>query len=191
MDFRRCCGRCEVITAAERQVKERGIMFSGEMVRALLREENPKTQTRRIVKPQPKGELGIPADCPYGEVGDRLWVRERWGIDGCGRHVPLKKENWPNGWPIDRLFYFADNEDWYRFDRRSSLFMPRWASRITLEIVNRYPQRLQTIRHRDARAEGAIDIEDFTSLWNRINGETFPWKYNPLVWVIEFKRVQN
>jgi len=218
-------------------MKERPILFSGAMVRALL--DGSKTQTRRIVKPQPREDrahnhvkehesiftwwagnltLGVQheARCPYGQPGDRLWVRETWrGVvqinppgqpveHGVARYVPDREH-------CRRVEYSAtqapDSEPW-----RPSIHMPRWASRILLEIVSVRVERLQDISEADCWAEGieAVDgalddlaiihlakrmgrsFEDgaptYAALWESING-TGSWDANPWVWVVEFKRV--
>ncbi len=176
-------------------MKERPILFSGEIVRAIL--ESRKTQTRRVVKPQPKLApgfydmvAGLPP-CPYGQPGDRLWVREAMMQD-----------------PEDGVTYAADGQlvmapptYCYRDETTKSvpsIHMPRWASRITLEIVSVRAQLLQDISKQDCMAEGMNDLEDvhagwhqsYAQLWDSINAKRgFGWDKNPWVWVIEFKRV--
>lgn len=194
------------------------------MVRALL--AGTKTQTRRIVKPQPHGvalvasgnhlfdyrdDLGdysrvVPMDkavtlCPQGKPGDRLWVREAWagsvatvvasadpGDIGSQRGMVAYRATYAsNGCPFDK---------W-----RPSIHMPRWASRITLEITGVRVQRLQEISDEDALAEG-IDRFDvltdgnpppgwhrgtYSKLWERVNGPG-SWDENPWVWAISFRR---
>ena len=186
------------------QAKFYPIIFSAEMMRAIL--AGKKTQTRRVMKPQPKpGEmrwtgsrweqyLGYPVGhdvpiSPYGLPGDQLWVREtmtRWsekpyrctydatrtGVVGtnppesyCGRAV------WQ--WKLKTL---------------PSIFMPRWASRITLEITQIRIERLQQIGGADAWAEGEMTVEEFIRLWDSINEKSgYGWIENCWVWVIEFK----
>lgn len=167
-------------------MNERPILFSAPMVRAIL--DGRKTVTRRIVKPvgnddafvlldhgkwfwpyrSDDGESSITADgnetphsCPYGQPGDRLWVREAFSgphcmdaSDGC-KAVP------PSKWgDCSRIWYWADGNptegDWTR--PRPSIHMPRWASRITLEIVSVRVERLQDISYEDALAEGVLDF---------------------------------
>lgn len=192
-------------------MKERPIFFSGEMVRAIL--DGRKTQTRRVLKPQPEGResqqfsgiaeareyLGpknhgkygayfgwdfIP--CPYGRPGDRLWVRETWAYEWEGSGCP----------DDDGILYRAtdpgwdDNETGLRW--RPSIHMPREFSRITLEITGVRAERLQDISNSDALAEGcpSPDIhprEWFVALCQSINGPDL-WDANPWVWVIEFQR---
>lgn len=216
---------------------ERPILFSGGMVRAIL--EDRKAKTRRIVKPQPtitplddgrydaawggRFALGCstPGEClspwsPFGQPGDRLWVRES-GWEQPERTPRMMREG-ADTWP--RFAYDADgwsdedHADFKRwgFKRRPSIHMPRWASRILLEIVSVSVERLNDISEDDAIAEGigctkqpgsgidlyldystyafgaASAIHSFKTLWDQINGPG-SWAANPWVWVIEFKRV--
>lgn len=183
--------------------KERPILFSGPMVRALL--DGRKTQTRRVVKTDLSR---LPLKCPYGWPGDRLWVRERWGINHyryCGT-IPKVR-------PVDLadslLAYYATEDDpeiLHEMPWRPSIHMPRWASRILLEVTNVRVERLNAISEADAIAEGITrDGEDqgwdseaewvcstpygaYRELWESINGPG-SWDANPWVWVVEFKRV--
>ena len=202
---------------SEDAMKERPILFSGSMVRALL--AGTKTQTRRIAKPVRHPDLGnvyapgalvleqepqhvIDRCCPYGQPGDRLWVREThmnwWKLD---------PEN-PEG---PRLFshvaaFAADGyvlepgERWI-----PSIHMLRAASRILLEITGVRVERLSSICETDALAEGSFiwareqdtpvrDLDEarlvYHQLWEEINGPG-SWDANPWVWVVEFKRVQQ
>ena len=170
------------------------------MVRAIL--DGTKTQTRRIVKPLPSGHaltvtmhpighaefyrnhrcLDI-VRCPYSKPGDNLWVRETWSDKGDMRP-----------------FYRADNGSWlpYGGKWKPSIFMPRWASRITLEVESVRVERLQAISEADAIAEGIkpfpsspskIPVMQYQDLWESINGPG-SWQANPWVWVITFKRVK-
>ncbi|MCK7351613.1 hypothetical protein LCD45_14350 [Enterobacter roggenkampii] len=161
-------------------MKERGMIFNGEMVRAIL--DGRKTQTRRIMKVQPdtpefglrriiessianeigmyfwsqEDARGIKArskqfSCPFGDVGDRIWVRETWAEAGAGapdlklyranypEHVPTHYENVP---PVDEIRWTP------------SIHMPRWASRLTLEITGVRVERLDKISEEDAISEG-------------------------------------
>jgi hypothetical protein len=194
-------------------VKERPILFSAPMVRAIL--EGRKTQTRRVVKdvPEwcrdwgyttftPKGSISArgPVEdnvgekffrLKYGAPGDRLWVRETWSHTGVGV------------WSIGAarlagrcgVVYAADidgkSEGWW-----PSIHMPREFSRITLEITGVRVLRLQDISYADAQAEGwppwdAFDpITWYSVLWRDINGAE-SWSANPWVWVVEFKRVTS
>lgn len=201
-------------------MKERPILFSAEMVQAVL--EGRKTQTRRIIK----GESGNCIDvliynekygkelkcrnhvldkrslkkCPYGQIGDRLWVREAWAVNRY--HDKLAPRH------IDKdssVFYLADEHCTFPYDAgcstgktRPSIFMPRWASRIMLEITDVRVERLNSISKADALAEGInpekgtpIDSQlGFYDLWCRINGQE-SWADNPWVWVVEFKMVEG
>lgn len=221
--------------------KEKPILFSAPMVRAVL--DGSKTQTRRIVKPKPYIEnnkwwldlpkswlptkrLGFPVNmdggesiwkqvCPYGKVGDRLWVRENFSVVeyGEGYQNPYVCDDFCEGHA--RVQYFdngfkevelsAEDEEQARraFKKKTvpSIHMPRWASRIDLEITNIRVERLQDISEDDAMAEGIrpsnahfkdinrMGITAFKSLWQSINGAD-SWNENPLVWVVEFERVE-
>jgi hypothetical protein len=216
-------------------MKERGILFSAPMVRAIL--DGSKTQTRRIVKPQPALVLGahwvwrdidsvhtpdwVPIMArdfsPYGAPGDRLWVRETWQ---AWERVSYEHDEWE---PIDRERRAgATWAEWldehrppdaieYRATSESqgpwtpAIHMPRWASRITLEVTGVRVERLQAITEADANAEGVrpfpLDLEGdcwtdgtyrtaYNHLWNEINGwNPNSWAANPWVWVVEFKRI--
>jgi hypothetical protein len=236
-------------------VKERPILFSGPMVRAIL--AGTKTQTRRVVRVDEipitedaarDGRLqkGIPSNAanvrllgdyvkcdappgshtvssrvlsPYGLPGDRLWVRERYQLpDGLDKHNAGKVESmakeagYRRGWSPIR--YHSDGEErlrelmsdapgcfgptWGR--ARPSIHMPRWASRITLEVTAVRVERLQDISEEDARAEGlALEpliqpghaVGCFSRLWDEINGKRAPWSSNPWVWAISFRRVEH
>jgi hypothetical protein len=230
-------------------VKERPILFSAPMVRAIL--DGRKTMTRRVVSPQPewrdiqglfaswvfKGGLLYPNAktdvltlCPYGQPGDRLWVREAWRVPACldsmsGRQIADKALDAGYRKPWAPIQYEADGtrnseRDWYEFGStpgtqvpgryRHARFMPRWASRITLEITGVRVERLQAISAADAEAEGLrrFPFEDsfawawrdgdttghasptgaFRNLWETINGAG-SWDDNPWVWVVEFRRI--
>nr|WP_269469086.1 morphogenetic protein [Leclercia tamurae] len=201
------------------------MIFNGEMVRAIL--DGRKTQTRRPVKfpvidknmgcelagNELAGELaaGNYWNSPFGKPGDRIWVRETWAEAGAGapdlklyranypEHVPSRYENVPS----------AEDVRW-----KPSIHMPRWASRILLEITDVRVERLNGISEAEAEAEG-IDMEAladsqdcydciadhnmtgrptakgaFKYLWESIYGEE-NWQDNPWVWVIEFKRIEG
>lgn len=197
-------------------IKERPIIFSAPMVRAIL--GGRKTQTRRIVKPQPPewinelhgGELSKRAPYaieddeqrvfgwgfqddhdryykfPYGSIGDRLWVRETYGLADIGDSL--------------QYVYRATDTDWQLCDGwkwKPSIHMPRRASRLTLEIIDVRVERLNAISEKDAIAEGSqcagvpasiTNVGAFAKLWESINGDG-SWACNPWVWVIEFKKV--
>jgi len=210
-------------------VKERPILFSAPMVRAIL--DGSKTQTRRAAKRTAGGHLKEPRGhrrwhvedpqavlaCPYGQPGDRLWVRETFLVDD-NRRIP--KTATRKNFEVD---YKATSEDSPHWRWRPSIHMPRWASRITLEITGVRVERLQEISDKDAEAEGiegwnvatgGDDFQDywrnyamtkkeeregvpqfcgdmrasFRSLWESINGAD-SWAANPWVWCISFKRV--
>ena len=158
-------------------MKERPILFSAQMVRAIL--ECRKSQTRRIVKPQPvansrfsgghsivvakrfltgaqvAGEISVEAPyigtvCPYGRPGDRLWVRETWRIMGNGPDDTLDM------FDRDDIQYRADDDQSYIDKYRPSIYMPRRFSRIDLEITGVRVERLNDISEADAKAEGAM-----------------------------------
>ncbi|SXP15459.1 ASCH domain-containing protein [Klebsiella pneumoniae] len=246
-------------------MKERGMIFNSEMVRAIL--DGRKTQTRRIMKVQPESnQLGLLLitdstkhsdigkyhwaesnatgnhvrsklfSCPFGAVGDRIWVRETWAIlgneDGCcidweeklckadersaARIYRASCEQRPGNYG---LWSIPDDADWkphtkdYQYEGawRPSIHMPRWASRILLEITDVRVERLNAISEEDARAEGIIDggclncgepepcgcanpdpdaTDAFAYLWQSIYGQE-SWNANPWVWVIEFERVEG
>jgi hypothetical protein len=198
-------------------VKEHPILFSAPMVRAIL--EGRKTMTRRVVKqfprvnyrwgrwilePQcerwmatvvPDGHYQydasgqIKARCPYGQPGDRLWVRETWAADAG-----------------DILFRAdLDTEDSNPIKWRPSIFMPRSASRLLLEVTAVRVERVQDISEEDAKDEGVTLIDgnplrhdgldyssEFTGLWDSINAKRgYGWDSNPWVWVVSFKRIEH
>ena len=196
---------------------ERPILFSAEMVRAIF--GGNKTMTRRIVKPQPTWvqahtayigrKIGIhEVLCPYGRKGDRLWVRETWQcvhvyIDpetGYGDDIKVAKEIPKEKDSYWRPIYAADQEyeenSWDRgFRWRPSIHMPRWASRLSLEVTDVRIERLQAINADDAIDEGIETetigscreaVEAFARLWESINGPG-SWAENPWVWAVSFK----
>lgn len=221
-------------------MKERPILFSAPMVRAIL--EGRKTQTRRIVKPEhevPDAFAWVPekgnasyardgwwcarvpgptdghwvtgaAHCPYGGPGDRLWVRESFqplladGVDWSDADYSTGE-----GYAINYVatngvkeFYDCRNDKAFCARITPSIFMPRWASRITLQITDVRVERLHEITESDAEAEGALMGYDgpysfhqafnfrggFMNLWQTIHGAD-SWKSNPWVWVVNFNRV--
>lgn len=191
---------------------ERPILFSAPMIRALL--ADTKTQTRRVVKMRSHHQIEQRDDgqnwpwmydsernadwwmpCPHGQPGDRLWVRETWRVCG-GREYEYQQDR-------TSVMYRATHQEsgfpltWESYKWRPSIFMPRWASRITLEIAGVRVERLQEISEADAIAEGipSGDVSPpdmarfaYRQLWESINGHG-SWDANPWVWVIEFKRV--
>lgn len=202
-------------------MKERPILFSAPMVRAIL--ECRKTQTRRVVQSigndegfviidygnggwpyrsddgdstthtiKRGGKLYLeetPHACPYGQPGDRLWVRETHmlGLESdieVGA-VAYKADGYVRGGLGD-----FEGRNW-----RPSIHMPRWASRILLEITSVRVERLQDISEADAEAEGPpkhfnSSRDNFCALWQEINGDG-SWDANPWVWVIEFRQVKG
>ena len=229
-------------------MKERPILMNAPMVRATLRELDPKTNTRRLLSVQQqkliadlvgddlahasfsfgKGHSGrgwYVADheypdegsiflgrCPFGEPSDRLWVRETWQHLNNTGQTASAFESWQKS--PEHCFYLADESDpsnkpfsgrW-----RPSIHMPRWASRITLEVESVRVERLQDITDADAEAEGirswaesddgmqmlhglGIAVPDrprflFELLWRDINGPE-SWDLNPYIWAITFKRL--
>lgn len=196
-------------------MKERPILFSAPMVRALL--DGTKTQTRRVVKPGNLGLPGLPlrqptpnwnvafhgpgiwsddADfssrCPYGLPGDRLWVREAIRLvpdqepdDGTGRVLSV--------YGADGSLTVADAWPWKR-PYLPPMHCPRGLSRIDLEITGVRVERLQEITEGDIIAEGCpreilYGTGWYRDLWEQINGAG-SWAANPWVWVIEFRRIK-
>lgn len=228
-------------------MKERPILFSGPMVRAIL--DGRKTQTRRVMKPQPSPMMTdvvcyldnttwcftgpqrdgdgnpLPLDqwkggwpdcgpdffCPYGVPGDRLWVRETWIPVVHGSYEPWDRDRKaPKSNYEACIVHRADSTidgkglDEYLCKWRPSIFMPRWASRITLEITDVRGQRLQDISASDCEAEGippqggnSSDGEwrmrmAFKSLWDSINAKRgFGWDTNPWVWALTVKDIST
>lgn len=218
--------------------KERHILFSAEMVRAIL--DGRKIQTRRVIKPIGKDDgfvlldngngwwpyrsddgesefrlvkergkfyyIETPHDCPYGEIGDRLWVKEAFEYNG---------ESYIYAADLNELGVTKWAAKW-----KPSIHMPRAASRILLEITNIRVEQLQDISEADAMSEGisrvpfrpddgfpicdgfmvgkddgvsglfASAIAVYKNLWESIYGKD-SWDLNPWVWVIEFKRIQD
>lgn len=184
-------------------MKERPITFNGDMVRAIL--AGQKTQTRRIPSKTQQHALF----CPYGHPGDRLWVQEAWYYEMHMHDMTAGEPNLPGGLYSHRCIYRADQPD-YPVDIGVGgdgwcppCRMPRWASRITLEITDVYVGRVQDIHEEDAIAEG-IDprklsylsgeraVTKFSVLWNSIYAaDGLGWDVNPWVLVITFKRMEN
>ena len=238
-------------TASESRskTKERPILFSAPMVRAIL--EGRKTQTRRIIKPQPPAHaievfdwraphiaesakadegcyyndmdgLHFLCECPHGKPGDRIWVRESFSTDirdplNCViyKATPEYGKYRDTGEVVRSTFpdgTFPTREESERamlpkfWKGKPSIHMPRWASRITLEITGVRIERLNDISHEDAICEGIepvnpkgwkdyrgtaqkymSPVSSFQSLWFSINGLE-SWQSNPWVWVIEFRK---
>lgn len=192
-------------------MKERPILFTGPMVRAIL--EGRKTVTRRVVSPQPDF-LGSMVDpntpfktldaglharitCPYGEPGDRLWVREAWAADAQVDAIAPSdlSQGEPIWYPADLSVRQTGCSMISKGRVRPSIHMPRWACRILLEITAVRVERLQDISDPGALAEGVSHsemhsgdslVDVFARLWESTGGD---WAANPWVWVVEFKRV--
>ncbi|HHI3756769.1 TPA: morphogenetic protein [Klebsiella quasipneumoniae] len=230
-------------------MKERGMIFNGEMVRAIL--DGRKTQTRRPVKfpvhdknlgcelagNELAGELsaGNYLNSAFGKPGDRIWVREAYrfpasldDVSPTGVGEMAVATGYRKPWaPTFYEFTGTFSDGWKGFETppkvsdagklRPSIHMPRWASRILLEITDVRVERLNVISEEDARAEGvgialwfaaigvpesewtslgkqgamqASHINKFATLWESIYGAE-SWKANPWVWVIEFKRAEG
>ena len=207
-------------------MKERPILFSSPMVRAIL--DGRKTQTRRVVKPQPEsGHDGEPywhvggyrawqfrgiADplrmgtnnplvCPYGQPGDRLWVRETMDVSyqGSAYYAADGAQIGDRDELGDLCERYGHPYFFNELKGIPSIHMPRWASRITLEVTGVRVERLQDISEKDSKAEGALkqrldDLEPpthwrgFKGVWESINGAG-SWDANPWVWVVEFRRL--
>lgn len=231
------------------QVRERPILMSAPMVNGLLRPVRPKTQTRRLLK-LPKWSTGDWNDfevdqhgkpvviatvsgcqaeipCPYGKVGDLLWIKETfWTEEFTGTFMDTqgRNDNWVKDEALSRMKhrFIAYREIWG--DKRPeeckkwtpSIFMPRWASRITLELTEVRVEKLQDISREDAIAEGiqVLPLQSaddpsawwqsapgvhqertpqasYAALWDSINGKKHPWKSSPWVWVLVFRRVEG
>jgi hypothetical protein len=205
-------------------MKEKPIIFSSPMIQAIL--AGRKTQTRRIIKPQPNNKateviyskqwiktpwvarFKYPSEpecwevtnsykCPYGSVGDILWVRETW----------RKADGMPTGFPYEWKATAEQDGTPIEGPWKPSIFMPREACRIRLEITDIRVERVQYISEADAIDEGIesneSDVykdyltgefyrhpkESYQSLWAKINGKE-SWNSNPWVWIVEFKRIQ-
>lgn len=220
-------------------MNDRPIIFSAAMVRAILAGE--KTQTRRIVKPQPIGnadvqfrlaasvtlEGGKQLRCPYagkrGESFPRLWVRESFRfLDSFDGDSPLMvgircvNAGYRKPWAPTQYEADGERDKWMSVGTvpgsatpgklRPAIHMPRWASRIALEIVGIRVERLNDVSEEDALAEGsrawsaeqATPVRDipegetrliYRQLWESINGHD-SWDDNPWVWVITFRMVR-
>lgn len=225
-------------------MKERPILFSAPMIRAIL--DGSKSQTRRIIKPAPPSECSIhhmlgdeswlpegdraplrhtweawggdlfrnkpdnhlcglhTVKCPFGKPGDKLWVRENMALHGFGKPIAPQPQVNPAGVRI--WSYAADEIMVGRHGRVTpSIFMPRWASRITLEIVSVRVERLHEIGVEDAEDEGckaplervmrmgyAASPSLFRELWDSLNAARgYGWDANPWVWAVKFRRITD
>lgn len=199
--------------------KERPILFSGVMVRAIL--DGRKTQTRRVMSERHRyhfiDDCGDLALCPYGQPGDRMWVRESfWGCDAPGYgDIPcvVYDDEWHG-----KGYQPAEVRPWApKFGRIPSIHMPRNCSRITLEVTGVRVERLNDCSEEDALAEGVFKpgpsgnlpigpcvqrvsdgneivycqrgmaTAEYRELWDQINGAG-AWAANPWVWVVEFRK---
>lgn len=223
-------------------MKQRPVLFSAAMVRAMLRAESPKTQTRRIIKGAPEGACDVERQiaapscidlapgtpfwrfglvdgmsrgyvCPHGAPGDQLWVRETFCVGY--EHEPGQFTAIPfSGCEAHRrAFYRATDDDAPDEPKRPwkpSICMPRWASRITLELSDIRVERLQSISCEDAKAEGvhfdgtwwrggkhpetgyeqcwATPRRAYQAAWETINGKG-SWDANPFIWALTFTRI--
>ena len=172
----------------------------------------PRSQPRGIRGEEPNLEFLF--KCPYGQVGDRLWVRETWAAENRYDHLqPSEIPDTAKIYYVDKLIHLAGGYSLFveMGKIRSSMFMCRWMSRITLEITEIRAERLQEISEEDAKAEGAeygeaISIypdtkeyeqwegyrAGFIELWNSLNAKRgYGWETNPWVWVISFKRLDE
>ena len=210
-------------------MKEQGIIFTGDSVPLIL--ADLKGQTRRVLKPQPIIDglyceykdipwlkTGDPSPfighlCPYGQPGDRLWVRETWraveldnGNDGILYKADNHFKSIENSQAAADLWCDAYADRKYGNKWRPSIFMPRWASRIALAVTDVRVERLQEISEEDAIAEGlqkeviSVGYQNdsvtlrarpkFVYLWDKINSDRgYSFESNPWVWVISFKVV--
>ena len=197
-------------------MKEKPILFSAPMVRAIL--EGRKTQTRRVIKPQPQRffevneeplylydvEWNLGSIYPKYQPGDILWVRETWGILNLDYH-PINVGN-PN-YPVIYVYkadHITGNDGPERIKWRPSIHMPRSVARLFLEVENVRAERLQEITEEDAKAEGCYCIYEAAIPFQRLAGQSFEsvwdalysnsgeqWESNPWVWVVDFRRVQH
>lgn len=207
-------------------MKDRPILFSAPMVRAIL--EGRKTQTRRIIKPQPVtgpgGSQIIDGKSVRFCLGDRLWVKERFGYttdsrgqvvliysdDATAKYVLAEDGGEGDYAAVGKATDRSRCSPCYRW--KPSIHMPRWASRITLEVTGLRVERVQDISEADAVAEGVEPYHcpqaaalmnavgskmqpipytsGFANLWNEINGP-LAWAENPWVWVVEFRMVDQ
>lgn len=208
-------------TKVVQEIQERPFPVSGDEVRAIR--DGLQSQFRRVIIPQPptkttrvletptlsttwiayRGESGLQAiECPFGKAGDRLWVRETWTlgratIDNGDKH-PYERVHKPRKDLVQPVLYRANrlaNDSDHRW--RQSTRMPRWASRLTLEIVSISAQRLRDMMIRDCEAEGIVSAGDHTCLldeyevrWNAYNSRRgYPWHPDLWTWVVRFEQV--
>jgi len=216
-----------------RLAKDKTLSVKAPMIRAIL--DGSKTEHRIVLNPQPHYKFGawwwnkhgsvyaIPREgnldntllgiwdaCPY-HVGDRLWVRETWAyinnydIDGSQNYYEYKADKpndlYPGDWPADEARGNDEAPKW-----RTSIHMPREASRITLEITAVSVQRLNAISPEEVRKEGhqltgeiflspqeegPVLLDKFARLWDRYAKRGYTWETNPWCWCITFKVVKE
>lgn len=221
------------------EIKERPIIFGAESIRAII--EGQKAQTRRVIKNPDKydriRECGF--CCPYGQPGERLWVREtfalesNYNIEDERRYPPPHADGRPVRRVSDAEIAYWEQCHYRATDPppelsceheacdggepcarvwKSPMFMPRWASRISLELTAVRVERLQEISESDAIAEGvdrahldsditlargilaggSLAVDRYARAWDELNAKRgFPWDSNPFVWVLSFKRVER
>ena len=212
--------------------KTRPLLMSTPMVQAIL--EGRKKETRRIAKPEISHILTrgnqeerdiILEDCPYGVAGDQFWVRETWKLSVLNQHagprLALTTDYKAGGAGVNfELTEDKDREQAYRALKhgdawRPGIHMPRWASRLTLQLTEVRAERLKFINQTGVRAEGLQEctkdgylfkwgweglpwkewypggpVEAFAGLWDSLNKDRgYPWESNPWVWVLCFKEV--
>jgi len=175
-------------------MSEKPILFNSAMVRAIL--DGRKTQTRRVIKPQPNNmenknrRLSVLSDCPYGQPGGLLWVRETWQEVLSG----------PDG--ESTTFIYAEDYTAKEYEMlkpwNPSIYMPKSACRLWLKITDTRVERVQDLTEGDAKAEGVIHNSEilgdawcnFKKLWDLINAKRgcYSWESNPRVWVVSFER---
>jgi hypothetical protein len=198
-------------------MKTRPILFTGAMVRAILGDQyglGRKRSTRRIVKPQPPhgvgrysddggaGETdwvlldadGEPMDAPLkpklGIPGDRLWVKETWAAHDFGEFTgKISKMRVPGGlWLTQSDIIYRADQDANVSRWRPSIYMPKWASRLLLDITAVRLQRLSEMTAQDAIREGVRSLDEFRTLWDSLNAKRgLPFASDPWVWVYDFE----
>jgi hypothetical protein len=188
---------------------EKPILFSADMINAIL--EGRKTQIRRVIK-MPKWSTGNWSDfeldeydvplvickktsclgeikSPYGKINDTLWVRETWRTEYRFNDIAPSKlsEDSKLQWKADMRTSHVDGVKFGKW--RPSIFMPRWASRITLKINNVGVEHLRAISYTDIKAEGVQNKISWIDLWNNINEvHGNGWDSDPWVWVVKFSK---
>jgi hypothetical protein len=195
---------------------EKPILFSGDMVRAIL--NGAKTMTRRVVKPQPDHRhcrvdfengvlkessqingcwsVGRKIKCPYGKPGDILYVRETWYYEDHMHDLTAGEPDLPGGLYSHHYIYRASSPD-YPVDVgvgqqgwRPSIHMPKSAARLFLTVKDVRVERIDEISEVDAKAEGVDTLNGYRALWDKLNEKRgFPWSSRCWVWVVTFQKV--